>query len=578
LINSKIIEVQLFLDINKGLHMTFWQKHLWMLGIMGIFTGMIAPVVGNEQWVYAFPMTNLQFPTYIILLSLSIGCILLSVKQWNWIKAIILVILTLLGYMFVEAWGWEVRSNKGVLAPELSWGWIFIVLWFTMLMISVFHSKENPYHKKVHLSDHIIWWWSALTILLLTWLIISVSYVPYVIINNGQLLENIFWKNQIKTISWVTQTQSFSGIYNLNFDRKTDKLGFFTNYGDNLKKIPENNIYSKNTINSKNIWWREFIVNKDGFLYTTGSIYVWKILYSNDKDNSIVTLSWEAITIINDIEIKNFTWITWEPKNIWFHKSSNSYVWSIKTWTGTKIYINGNEYENTNNNIIDNTLVFDGKNIMYIGMIEWKKKIIKNKVVIEEIQDNVIEESIQLNGRNSIYAIEQDWSIWLVYNWVMLDRKFDEIREIYLEKNSDWYVYFGRPLWERTYCLYTRYRGNICWISGYMNPKISADGSSIIYAAIKDNMWWIYRNASPIISNTWYPVLKNIENDYVFFDITNPSYYVFIHKSNDWYKMYKKWEWVAWLWDDVGLDVAFWYDNKSIMSVKDDTWWKLIEF
>ncbi len=60
-----------------------------------------------------------------------------------------------------------------------------------------------------------------------------------------------------------------------------------------------------------------------------------------------------------------------------------------------------------------------------------------------------------------------------------------------------------------------------------MNPRQAPD-SSIIYAGLKDGEWGIYRNALPIISNTGYPNRDDISRDYVFFDITNPTYYVFI--------------------------------------------------
>ncbi len=145
-----------------------------------------------------------------------------------------------------------------------------------------------------------------------------------------------------------------------------------------------------------------------------------------------------------------------------------------------------------------------------------------------------------MNGNSSIYAVEQNGYIELVYNGKIIDRKFDEIREIFLDRESDEYTYFGRPLGEQTYCLYTRYRGNICGLSGYMNPRISPDGTGIIFAGLKDGAWGIYRNAIPIIRNTGYPNRDNISADYVFFDITNPSYYLFIRHTNNGYQLYKK--------------------------------------
>ena len=558
--------------------MNFSRTHLWMLGVMGIFTGMIAPVVSNTQWSYAFPLTSLQFPTYIILLSLAIACILLSVRKWWGVKWLILVILVCISYMFMVSWWGEVRTNKWILAQELSWGWIFIGIWLSMLMVSAMDNKNKIPNKKLHLSDHIIWWTSSLTILGLTGLIISISYTPNIDIKTGKVLQNIFGETEITTMSWISYTKSFSGIQNLIFDRKNDKLSFFTNNGDNFKKYPEGYIFSWTGLRNIIINWAEYIINWDWSIYTPSSINIWKLIWIYEKDNSIMLSTGNTLLSISDNGIQSFTWGNEQIKNTAYNKASNQYIWITKSWTGNDIFINGKKYENTDYDVIDNSLVFDGKNIMYLSSKNGKSVIIKNWSPIQELPNNIILKTLQFNWKNFIYAIEQDWSIWLVYNGILLDRKFDEIREIYLDKNSDWFVYFGRPLWEKTYCLYTRYRGNICWITGYMNPRLSADESSVVYAAIKDNTWWIYRNASPIISNTWYPINTSITDDYVFFDITNPSYYLFIHKTTEGYKLYKKWWWMAWIWQDVGLDTIFWYDNKIIMSVKDREWWRVIEF
>jgi hypothetical protein len=111
-----------------------------------------------------------------------------------------------------------------------------------------------------------------------------------------------------------------------------------------------------------------------------------------------------------------------------------------------------------------------------------------------------------------------------------------------------------------------------------MNPRLSPDGTSVIYAWFKDGVWWIYRNATPIIRNTGYPNRDDISQDYAFFDITNPNYYLFIRHTDKWYQLYTKWGWIYGNWKDVGLDVSFGYDNKIIMSVQDDQWWRIIEF
>jgi len=144
-----------------------------------------------------------------------------------------------------------------------------------------------------------------------------------------------------------------------------------------------------------------------------------------------------------------------------------------------------------------------------------------------------------MNGTDSIYAVHQDGIVELISNGSILNRKFDEIREVFLDRDGGDYVYFGRPLGESSYCLYTRYRGNLCGLTGYMNPRQTPD-SSVVYAGLRDGAWGIYRNAKAVISNTGYPNREDISHDYVFFDITNPSYYLFIRYTDAGYQLYKK--------------------------------------
>lgn len=91
--------------------------------------------------------------------------------------------------------------------------------------------------------------------------------------------------------------------------------------------------------------------------------------------------------------------------------------------------------------------------------------IVKNGVKIQNIETGYISGSIRMNGTDSIYTIERDGIIEIVHNGSILDRKFDEIREIWLDTDGTGYVYFGRPLGEESYCLYTRYRGNLCGLT-----------------------------------------------------------------------------------------------------------------
>ena len=108
--------------------MTLSRMHLGMLGVVSIFTGMISPIVRSTISGFPAPLTDLQIPAYVVLLMLAIICILLAVRSWSWVRFFGLMVLILLGYLFVISWGGEVRSNSGILAASLSWGWVFLAM------------------------------------------------------------------------------------------------------------------------------------------------------------------------------------------------------------------------------------------------------------------------------------------------------------------------------------------------------------------------------------------------------------------------------------------------------------------
>lgn len=90
--------------------MTLSRMHLGMLGVVGIFTGIIAPVVGNNIMSFPFPLTDLQVPAYLVLFSLAIICILLAVRSWSIARFFCLLVLGLIGYLFIKTWNGEVRT------------------------------------------------------------------------------------------------------------------------------------------------------------------------------------------------------------------------------------------------------------------------------------------------------------------------------------------------------------------------------------------------------------------------------------------------------------------------------------
>ena len=102
--------------------MTLSRVHLGILGVVSIFTGIISPVVSNNIASYPFPLTELQFSSYLILISLALICILITVRSWLLARALFLFVLGIIGYLFIVTWNGEVRTTSGILATSLSWG------------------------------------------------------------------------------------------------------------------------------------------------------------------------------------------------------------------------------------------------------------------------------------------------------------------------------------------------------------------------------------------------------------------------------------------------------------------------
>lgn len=76
--------------------MTFSRSHAGMIGIISLFTGMIAPVVGTGEYGYPFPLTDLQTITYIMLFLLALGFYFVSIQNWKIFRALSLIILIII--------------------------------------------------------------------------------------------------------------------------------------------------------------------------------------------------------------------------------------------------------------------------------------------------------------------------------------------------------------------------------------------------------------------------------------------------------------------------------------------------
>lgn len=345
-----------------------------------------------------------------------------------------------------------------------------------------------------------------------------------------------------------------------------------------MVSFPSGQIYERLPYGTTTIGNTSYTISAEGIVTKYDATIMGKAILPQDISRAIVMLSGSQIVSLSRSGIRTMSGEYTSIEDIVATREWDHSIWKSKTPDGYRIYRDGDAITTPHYEISHISASSDGRSVMaLIWEPDGTRYIIKNDVKIEQIAPGYIEWTLRMNGTESLYAVERDGVVELIHNGTILDRKFDEIREVYLDTDGGGYVYFGRPLGESTYCIYTRYRGNLCGLTGYMNPRQAPD-SSVVYAALIDDAWGIYRNTSPIIRNTGYINREDISRDYVFFDITNPSYYLFIRGSDTGYRLYKKWAWVNGVYRDVGLDATFGYDNKVIMSVQNDAGWRVIEF
>jgi hypothetical protein len=548
-----------------------------MIGIISLFTGMIAPLVANGNMAYPLPLTDMQTFAYIILFLLSVGFYLVSVRRWGLFRIIGLILLIILGYISSIAFsGWVHTLQDWLSLIQIRWGWVFVGVGVVSILYTIMAESTEKDSEVSLFSDAIIGIVGTITLLWLSALIIGASMWGVWGHNSGSVLEKVFATGTLRTSSGITQTQAYSNIAWLTFDRKDDAISFVVQSSSGGTIQPTGIWYPGSDMRSEVIAGRDTVMSSSG-IWLDG-VRLWSDERIHKMDDTLV--------IENDIETKVVT-----------RKNTRSYVdakmimtevvtsadgsttsWVAKSGSGYEIQKDGKSISDTYASISGLGISQSGHETLALARtLSGELIVLKNGVPVENIRAGYRTGSWKNNGSHSIYITLENDIQRVIYDGVSTGKEFGEVREVFLERWGNSYAFFARPIDESGYCIFTRFRGNLCSITGYMNPRLSADGSSIIYAGLRDGIWSIYRNTDTIVRDTGYTHI-DISNDYVFFDITNPKQYVFLENNDGKYQVRKNWKIILWIWNDVGLDVSFGYDNKVIMSAQDDAGWRVIEF
>jgi hypothetical protein len=396
----------------------------------------------------------------------------------------------------------------------------------------------------------------------------------------SKIIERNLGTGSTETYSGITLSRAYQSIDKLTFDRSHDTIWFFISSGSQMISLPSGNIYNRLPHAIIQIQDSTYTITADGIVMTESGDILGNAPMPQNSENMILISTGSGLYSIGKNGPRVYPWIHTNIEHITNSGDGNHVAWT-ETQGGTiSLYRDGIQIPRTTSGSISRiALSDDGESIMTVEKwIDGMRYLAKNGNLTETLSPNMIPTTLEINGTDSVYAVEQDGTISIIQNNTLSDRKLDEVREVFLGTRTWGYAYFGRPLWEKNYCLYTRYHGNLCGLSGYMNPRIAPDGS-IVYAGLKDGNWGIYRDTNPLVRNTGYSNTGDISRDYVFFDMTNPKSYLFINwQVPDNYRLYKRWAWVTWNWKDVWLDPGFGYDNKIIMSVQDESGWRVMEF
>lgn len=559
--------------------MTFSRSHTGMVGIIGLFTWMIAPIAWTMDRAYPFPLTDIQTIAYITLFTLAIGFYLVSIRQWWWFRIIGTILVILIWYISYIAFFEGLHSiqwDRELVA--MWWGWIFIWIGVIAVIYTVCVSWSTKDDQSSLFSDTIIGIIWTVTLIGLSSLIISASIPSTSKKNTETIISKIFGDTLITSASWYSMSPSYRTIHDMIFERKNDTIEFIEKTDTGGILHPAQVFYPWENIEFTRAW-ENIIIQSTSWTWIDNTLLPHDEKVMISWNNTIILQKKQTIEIHNDWDTISYTGESMRSKDIVLSENNKHIIWAEKNGSGYVLKKDGEIISDIYEDIWNLHISRNGYETIALAKdINWTISLLKNWVPNELIRNNFIDASFTSNGSHSIYAINQDNTIQVIYDWVSIGKSFTEVREIFLEKSGGAYAFFARPNGTSEYCLFTRYKWNLCGLSGYMNPRISADGSTIIFSWRKNGVWGIYRNTTELIKDTGYSN-THISWDYFFCDITNPKQYLYIEQSlfDDTYKIRKNGKLLPEVWEDVWLDVAFWYDNTIIMSAKKQDGWHIIE-
>lgn len=567
--------------------MSLSRTHIAFLGIMSIFTGIIGPGTRSGAILLSYLMTDVRPVIYAILVGLILAFAFAAFRKWKLYRFVVFLILIAIISLAIVTLLWYVNvSRDGMPASGFSWGWIFLSIGAILLFWSYKQRKDEDGDGKFSETiDTIIgiMWGFALACIAGIIILSSLSFFTKGR-DDSEILSRLYESGSIKVLSGEVKVYgSYMTMPEIAYQRGEGYL--LMTHEWEKEKVWE--YRSKEHILS-------WVLQDDESPY-----YIDKEIYTIDTSGHVRTSSGRVILGSRSTENRDailykedgafkyrsekwinqisFTGVVSSP--IVLSEDSRDLIWVENKGSQKYIVKNGVRIGSGYSTITNLSVSPNGQNISFLSDISGEKSIIRNDISLGNLSKNVLTGSYISNGAHSLYVTKENSNMEIHLDTSRVSRGLQDVREVFLEKNGGAsYAYFGKPVGEEKWCLFTRYKGNLCGLEWYMNPRLWADGSSVIFAWRKDGIWNIYRNTDTLTRDTWYTPLT-VEYDYAFYDLTNPRTYLFItyDKNTKKYSYRKNGKEIPGLWDDVSTEVHFGYDNHIITSAKIDGTWKIIE-
>ncbi|GAB0174783.1 MAG: hypothetical protein HHAS10_06620 [Candidatus Altimarinota bacterium] len=567
--------------------MSLTRTHIAFLGIMSIFTGIIGPGTRSGEILLSYLMTDVRGVIYFILIGLILAFSFAAFRKWRMYRfTVFLIICGLIGVAIVTSLGFISNSRDGMPAGGFSWGWIFLLVGGFLLAWSYIERRDDGNDGKFSETiDTIIGIMGGFALACIAGVIILSSF-SYFTRGKGdsEILNRFFSTGSVKTISGeIKIVGSFQNMPAIKYNRGEGYL--LLSYSNENERIWE--YRNKENILSGVLQNDESVIKIDNEIYTIDEVGHVRtssgrvILGSRStEDKNIIVYKEDGRIMVKNKDGKRELILSGIIQSPLYSSSNGTLFWIETKDTLKYILANGEKIGSGYADISTPSFSSNGQNITFLAKSGSETSMIRNNINIGVLPKNTQTGTYNSNGSHSIYATYEAGVFEVHLDTNKVSRDLQDVREIFIEENGgDSYAYFGKPVGEEKWCLFTRYKGNLCGLEGYMNPRIGADGSSIIFAGKKDSVWNIYRNTDALARDTGYHP-TSVSYDYAFYDLTNPRTYIIISydKNTKKYSYRKNGKQIPGFWDDVSLEVFFGYDNHVMTTAKSENSWKIIEF